>query len=86
MIEYSLKPISPEAHLIEVRLRINAPDPDGQRVYLPAWIRGSYMVRDFARNIVSISAKSAERDVDHRKLDKQTWLFDPVSGERNNFV
>ncbi|MEW8318446.1 MAG: PDZ domain-containing protein [Candidatus Thiodiazotropha sp.] len=81
MNAYKLVFFSAQAHLFEVELSIAEPDPDGQRVYLPSWIRGSYMVRDFARNIVSISAFSGDQPVLLEKLDKQSWRAEAVSAE-----
>ncbi|MCU7936071.1 MAG: PDZ domain-containing protein [Candidatus Thiodiazotropha sp. (ex Dulcina madagascariensis)] len=81
MNEYKIGFNSPQAHLFEVELTIRQPDPNGQVVYLPAWIRGSYLVRDFARNIVAIQAVADGRPVSIDKLDKQTWKLEPVSGE-----
>ncbi|MCU7907129.1 MAG: PDZ domain-containing protein [Candidatus Thiodiazotropha sp. (ex Epidulcina cf. delphinae)] len=81
MNEYKIGFKSPQAHLFEVELVIRQPDPNGQIIYLPAWIRGSYMVRDFARNIVTIRAASGGKPVSISKLDKQTWKVAPVSGE-----
>jgi predicted metalloprotease with PDZ domain len=49
------------------------PDPDGQRFFLPVWIPGSYMIREFARHIVSIRAEAGGRAVALDKLDKHTW-------------
>lgn len=80
MNSYQVKPISPEAHLLRVRIQIPKPNRAGQRLYLPAWIRGSYMVRDFARNIVTISASSDGLPVALNKLDKQSWQVEPVTG------
>jgi predicted metalloprotease with PDZ domain len=40
---------------------------------MPAWIPGSYMIRDFARQVVTLSAWHGERPVEVCKLDKQTW-------------
>ncbi|MCU7852901.1 MAG: PDZ domain-containing protein [Candidatus Thiodiazotropha sp. (ex Monitilora ramsayi)] len=80
MIHYHIKPSSPEAHILEIRLLIQEPSPEGQILYLPAWIRGSYMVRDFARNIVTISASSDNESVALIKQDKQTWKAAPVDG------
>ncbi len=72
-IHYSLRPLDPALHLFEVTLSINHPDPAGQLVSLPAWIPGSYMIREFARNIVQIRAESAGRKLRLTKLDKHTW-------------
>jgi predicted metalloprotease with PDZ domain len=77
-LHYSIRPLNPAAHLFEVELAIAAPDPDGQRLALPAWIPGSYMIRDFARNIVNIAARTANGDARLTKLDKQTWQLEPI--------
>jgi predicted metalloprotease with PDZ domain len=79
MIEYQLSFLSPQAHLFEVELTIQQPDSIGQLVYMPSWIRGSYMVRDFARNVVSIRASSGNQPVELTKLDKQSWQAAPVA-------
>lgn len=77
---YHIAPSSPSAHLFKVSCTIHEPDPDGQRLSLPAWIPGSYMIRDFARNIVQISAQAGSKRVAMEKLDKQTWLCAPCDG------
>lgn len=73
---YSIFPYKPEAHLYKVRCVINNPSRHGQVLSLPAWIPGSYMLREFSKNIVSIKASSAGRDVKLTKLDKSTWRTD----------
>lgn len=78
MIDYKIEPISPEAHLFKVSVLIERPDPKGQVVSLPAWIPGSYMIRDFARNVVSIAACTDDAELQLQKLDKQTWRL-PVT-------
>ena len=47
---------------------------------MPAWIPGSYMIRDFARHIVEMSASAGGLDVLFHKIDKQTWQFSPCEG------
>ena len=61
-VHYRITPANPQAHLYEVVLTIAHPAPEGQQVALPAWIPGSYMIREFARNIVRID-RSEERRV-----------------------
>lgn len=82
-IQYRILPVDPAAHLFEVELAIAQPDPEGQQLKLPAWIPGSYMIRDFARHIVQIEAfrlplgktraGSRAAGVPMHKLDKHTW-------------
>ncbi len=72
-IRYRIEPTDLAAHLFEVRLEIDRPAPRDQVLRLPAWIPGSYMIRDFAKNIVTLSAEAGGKKVDVEKLDKQTW-------------
>ncbi|MGZ9030573.1 MAG: M61 family metallopeptidase, partial [Burkholderiaceae bacterium] len=46
---YAIRPADPAAHLFHVTCRVDQPDPAGQLFMLPAWIPGSYMIREFAR-------------------------------------
>lgn len=65
-------------HLIDVSLTFTA-DVDSPELWLPAWIPGSYLMREFARNITAVyyqitddSNKNAnvQRAI---KTDKNTW-------------
>ena len=77
---YAIRPADPGAHLFHVVCSVERPDPAGQLFMLPAWIPGSYMIREFARHIVRISALSGGRKVPIEKLDKHTWRAAPVRG------
>ncbi len=57
-LRYGIRPLSPAAHLFEVWCEVDAPDPAGQRLALPAWIPGSYMIREYARHVVQIEARA----------------------------
>ena len=57
-VVYHLRPLDTGAHLYEVTCRVERPAPDGQLLSLPAWIPGSYLVRDYARHVVKLEAKS----------------------------
>jgi predicted metalloprotease with PDZ domain len=77
-IRYSVFPEQPEAHLYRVTCTVPEPDPDGQEFALPAWIPGSYMIREFARHVVSIRAESRGKPLAIEKLDKHTWRAQPA--------
>jgi len=79
-IRYAIRPTRPEAHLFEVRCTVADPDPLGQRFAMAAWIPGSYMIREFAKHVVSIRAMSGRRALTVRKEDKHTWHVAPASG------
>jgi predicted metalloprotease with PDZ domain len=79
-VQYTIVPKDLAGHLFNVTVTVAAPNPDGQVFALPAWIPGSYMIREFARNIVRIRAESGGQPVELAKLDKHTWRAAPVSG------
>src|SRR5581483_4206478 len=79
-IRYRILPRNPEAHLFEVICTVSDPDPNGQRFTLPAWIPGSYLIREFARQVTSIRAAAGRRTVAITKLDKHTWQAAATGG------
>jgi predicted metalloprotease with PDZ domain len=79
-IRYAIRPADPAAHLFHVTCRVDRPDPAGQLFMLPAWIPGSYMIREFARHIVRITALAGSRKLALEKLDKHTWRAAPARG------
>lgn len=40
---------------------------------LPAWIPGSYMIREFAKNVVSLTAQRGDTPLVVTRPDKHTW-------------
>ena len=79
-IRYSITSNDCAAHVFDVTLTVDAPAADGQVFSLPAWIPGSYMIREFARNIVQIRGEAGGKKVALRKLDKHTWRAAPCTG------
>jgi predicted metalloprotease with PDZ domain len=71
--QYSISAKDLGAHLFEVRLTVANSDPAGQVFAIPAWIPGSYMIRDYAKHVVAIRAESDGRHVELTKLDKSSW-------------
>ena len=80
MIEYRVGSRNPAAHYFDVELKIDQPDPRGQLLRLPAWIPGSYMIRDFAKHIVEIEAESAGRAVPLESVDKSSYRLPALQG------
>jgi predicted metalloprotease with PDZ domain len=72
-MHYRIEAADLHAHLYGVTLTIARPSAH-QRVSLPVWIAGSYMVREFAKQITGISARQGKRHVVVQQLDKATWV------------
>jgi predicted metalloprotease with PDZ domain len=85
-ISYRIRPDKPRAHLFHVELTIDAPAKD-QEVWLPVWIPGSYMIREFARHVVTLDAKNdVGVAVAVEKTDKHAWRLHTVGTERSVVV
>ena len=79
-VRYTIVPCSPSAHLFEVTVTVSDPEPAGQRFILPAWIPGSYLIREFARHVVTLRAECSGQPLACTKTDKATWQCAPALG------
>lgn len=79
-------------HLVDVALTFTA-DTDAPSLWLPAWIPGSYLIREFARNITAVHYEILDSQVVSndkqintyraQKTDKNTWqLPEAQAGQR----
>ena len=82
-VTYTISIEKTHAHLFEVRCEIANPKLRSQKVSLPAWIPGSYLVRDFAKNIVQISAFEGSKKLEISKIDKDSWH---ITGAQKNLT
>ncbi|MEP7058262.1 MAG: PDZ domain-containing protein [Caldimonas sp.] len=73
MISYRIDAGDVRAHLYRVTLTVAEPSAE-QRLSLPVWIPGSYLVREFARHLSALKASQGGRDVPLQQIDKATWL------------
>ena len=80
-ISYTIAAKDPATHMFQVTMTIEAPAAEGQVLVLPAWIPGSYMIREFSRNIVQIRAEASGQPVELSKLDKHSWQAAPCKGK-----
>ncbi|MFT5658478.1 MAG: putative metalloprotease with PDZ domain [Gammaproteobacteria bacterium] len=79
MIRYQITSHNPTTHYFDVKIKIKTPDPAGQQLRLPNWIPGSYMIRDFSRNIIDITASSSQGEVPITQQDKSNWTLEAGS-------
>ena len=81
MIRYQITSLNPGSHYFDVSIRIDNPDPAGQALRLPNWIPGSYMIRDFARNLLELRASCADQSLAIEQLDKSNWRVAACDGQ-----
>ena len=78
-LHYRVEAADLHAHLFHVTLTIEQPQP-AQRVSLPVWIPGSYLVREFSKNLQRLVARQDGRGVAVQQEDKCTWVIDCKAG------
>ncbi len=71
-VAYRVEARDVHTHLFTVTLTIAKPNAQ-QRVSLPVWIPGSYLVREFSKNLQHLTAQQGRSKLAIAQLDKCTW-------------
>jgi len=71
-VHYDIHLDQAHAHVIRVVLSIEEPLAN-QRLELPVWIPGSYLVREFSKDLLDIKATQNKRTQKIEQLNKNTW-------------
>ena len=75
MIHYDVELHDLHAH--QYRVTLTVPQPAAQqRISLPVWIPGSYLVREFGRHLSALQARQGRKTVALQQIDKATWQAD----------
>jgi predicted metalloprotease with PDZ domain len=69
---YTVEAADLHAHLFRVTLTVAQPQAT-QTVSLPVWIPGSYLVREFSKNLQNLQARQGRRTVALKQRDKCSW-------------
>lgn len=79
-VDYRIAVHSTHAHLFAVTLTLARPAAR-QRLSLPVWIPGSYLVREFAQHLQHLQATQGGEPVPLRQLDKNSWQVEADSSQ-----
>lgn len=72
-IQYRLRIAEPHAHLVAVEMTADGVHGSAELV-MPSWTPGSYLMREFPRNVVHFGAvDGASNPLPFHKSDKNTW-------------
>ncbi|EWH11325.1 peptidase M61 domain-containing protein [Catenovulum agarivorans DS-2] len=72
-IKYTVNFDLANQHIYQVTIQIPAHKQKQLNLSLPAWIPGSYMIRDFAKNIIDLRASANGQEIEVELIDKQSW-------------
>lgn len=80
---YDIAITAPHKHLFDITFSATGPLADSVDVCMPVWSPGSYLIREYARNVQDVSAVSPSgKKLDVRKVTKNTWR---LSGTAEGF-
>ncbi|MBL8387574.1 MAG: M61 family metallopeptidase [Hydrogenophaga sp.] len=74
-LRYRVEALNHRAHLFAITLDIDRPAAS-QKLALPVWIPGSYLVREFAQHLQNLQASQGGQPLPVRQLDKHRWQVD----------
>ncbi|MGY4536000.1 putative metalloprotease with PDZ domain [Mucilaginibacter sp. UYNi724] len=72
-ISYKVSFPEAQAHYVDVEMTISGLAQPSLEVKMPVWAPGSYLVREFAKNIESLSVSANGKVVSAPKINKNTW-------------
>lgn len=74
-LAYELRFEQPHTHYVDVQLSLSNLDETETEVHLPVWTPGSYLIREFARNVDSFTAAADGKLLPVQKSSKTSWLI-----------
>jgi predicted metalloprotease with PDZ domain len=72
-ISYTVTFPEAQAHYTDVEMNISGLNQNTLDLKMPVWTPGSYLVREFAKNIESFTASANNKELDAPKINKNTW-------------
>jgi len=77
MINYQIT-LYPKEHVYQIQLTFT-PCQSQYELKLPTWIPGSYMLREFSKNIISLTAMQNKQSIKCVQVNKNTWCLSELS-------
>lgn len=76
-IHYSLRMAKPQSHYFQVEMAVKDLKQKSATVKLPVWAPGSYLVREFSKNLNQVKAVDANgKSLTVVKLTKNAWQIE----------
>ncbi len=83
MLKYVVSMPNPNTHYFEVKMKVGdykdlVSDPNKLHVKMPVWTPGSYLIREFARNIPELLATQSGEKATSYKVSKNEWIVETL--------
>lgn len=73
-IAYTLRFPDAAAHYMDVEMVVSTEGAKELNLFLPTWTPGSYLVREYSRNIISLNATARGSVLEVTKTSKNRWI------------
>ncbi|HEY2867142.1 MAG TPA: PDZ domain-containing protein [Pyrinomonadaceae bacterium] len=81
-IAYTVSMSKPWTHLLEVQMHVHWNQmPARLELKMPVWTPGSYLIREYARNVQDFDIKAGGKDLVWQKINKNTWQIDTAGAK-----
>lgn len=86
-VSYDVLVRNPHQHIFQVSMRIERPGSGPLDVSMPVWTPGSYLIREYERQVVRFAAMGpGDAPLGWRKIDKNTWRIEARDADRIEVV
>jgi len=72
-LHYTLRIENPHTHIINISADVTGLSGEYADFYMPVWTPGSYLVREFSRNVLTFTAHKKSTPLSVEKINKNTW-------------
>ncbi len=84
-IRYTLRFPAPQTHYVEVEASVPTDGKPRIEMMMAVWTPGSYLVREYARNVENVKAEANGRPLSIEKTRKNHWAIDTARAARITF-
>ena len=72
-VDYEVNMTKPHTHYFEVSMNITDLKKDYIDIQMPTWAPGSYLIREFSKNVEGLKASAGNNTLEIKQLNKNTW-------------
>ncbi len=76
-LSYKLSMPAPQTHYFEVEMRLQDFKDKYLDIKMPVWAPGSYLIREFPKNVEGFTAVAGNKVLQNQKITKNTWRVYP---------
>lgn len=79
-VTFEISFLHPQAHYVEVQMAITNINAKSLTVKMPVWAPGSYLIREFSKNVENFTAKTiAGKPINVQQATKNSWVINTLN-------